>query len=72
MRRRDFIFLLGVAAVAWPLAARAQQSEQVRRIGVILPAATDDPEFQAWVAAFRQALQELGWVDGRNVRIDIR
>jgi putative ABC transport system substrate-binding protein len=72
VRRRDFVFLLGVAAVAWPLAARAQQSEQVRRIGVILPAATDDPEFQAWVAAFRQALQELGWVDGRNVRIDIR
>jgi ABC-type uncharacterized transport system substrate-binding protein len=71
MRRRDFITLLGGAAAAWPLAARAQQPERVRRIGVLLNATADNPDYQAWVGAFRQALQELGWVDGRNVRIDI-
>jgi putative ABC transport system substrate-binding protein len=71
MQRRDFITLLGGAAAAWPIAARAQQPERVRRIGVLLNAAADNPDFQAWVGAFRQALQELGWVDGRNVRIDI-
>ncbi|MGB8515265.1 MAG: ABC transporter substrate-binding protein, partial [Pseudolabrys sp.] len=54
----------------WPLAAWAQQGEQMRRIGVLLGATADDMEFQAWVGAFRQALQELGWIDGRNVRID--
>jgi putative tryptophan/tyrosine transport system substrate-binding protein len=68
MRRREFISLLGGAAAAWPLAALAQQGE--RRIGVLLGASEDDTEFQAWVVAFRQALQELGWIDGRNVRID--
>jgi ABC-type uncharacterized transport system substrate-binding protein len=72
MRRRDFITLLGAAAAMGPFAARAQQGEQQRRIGVLLPAPTDDPDYQAWVGAFRQALQELGWIDGRNVRIDIR
>ena len=72
MRRREFITLLGGAAVAWPLAARAQQPERTRRIGVLLGATADDTEFQAWVGAFRQALQELGWTDGRNIRIDYR
>jgi putative ABC transport system substrate-binding protein len=71
MRRRDFITLLGGAAVAWPLAARAQ-TERVRRIGVLLPATSDDAEFQARVGAFLQGLQQLGWTIGRNVRIDIR
>jgi ABC-type uncharacterized transport system substrate-binding protein len=72
MRRRDVIRLLGGAAVAWPLAARAQQAERMRRIGILLPAAADDPAWQAWVGAFLQALGELGWTIGRNVRIDTR
>ena len=63
--------LLGGAA-AWPLAARAQQGERMRRIGVLMPGAADDTEFQTRVAAFHQALQHLGWSIGRNVRIDIR
>ena len=71
MKRREFITLLGGAA-AWPLAARAQQGERMRRIGVLMGQAADDPEAQARVAAFVQGLQELGWTDGRNVRIDIR
>src|SRR5438034_7720215 len=69
MRRRKFITLLGGAA-AWPLAARAQ--ERVRRIGIILPAAADDAQFQARVGAFHQGLALLGWTIGRNVRIDTR
>ena len=72
MRRREVITLIGGAAAAWPLAARAQQPEQMRRIGVLMNRAADDPEGQASVAAFHQALQHLGWSDGRNVRIDIR
>ena len=72
MRRREFITLLGGAAVAWPLAARAQQPERMRRIGVLLPAAADDAEFQARVGAFLQGLALLGWTIGRNVRIDTR
>ena len=72
MRRREFITLLGGAAAAWPLAARAQQPERMRRIGVLLPAAADDAEFQAGVGAFLQALALLGWTIGRNVRIDTR
>jgi ABC-type uncharacterized transport system substrate-binding protein len=71
MERRAFIALLGGAA-AWPLAARAQQSDRVRRIGVLMNLAADDPEGQARLAAFLQRLQELGWIDGRNVRIDTR
>src|SRR5262245_9585616 len=71
MRRRTFITLLGGAAAAWPLAARAQQ-ERVRRIGVLMPSAADDPEFQARMTAFLQELAQLGWIDGRNVRIDTR
>jgi putative tryptophan/tyrosine transport system substrate-binding protein len=72
MRRREFIGLVGGAAAAWPLVARAQQPEQVRRISVLLPATADDPLFQARVGAFLQALALLGWTIGRNVRIDTR
>jgi putative tryptophan/tyrosine transport system substrate-binding protein len=71
MRRREFITLLGSAA-AWPLAARAQQPERVRRIGVLMNLAADDSEGQARLAAFAQALKQLGWSDGRNLRIDTR
>jgi putative ABC transport system substrate-binding protein len=71
MRRREFITLLGGAA-AWPRAARAQQPGPMRRMGVLLPHTESDPEAQARVATFRQALQELGWTDGRNIRIDHR
>ena len=71
MKRRDFITLLGGAA-AWPLGASAQQPERMRRIGVLLLATADDLEFQARLAAFVQALQQLGWTDGDNLRIDIR
>jgi putative ABC transport system substrate-binding protein len=72
MKRREFITLIGGAAAAWPLAARAQQGERMRRIGVLLALAADDAYGQAQVAVFQQALQQLGWNDGRNVRIDIR
>jgi putative ABC transport system substrate-binding protein len=72
MQRREIITLLGGAAVAWPFAARAQQPERMRRIGIILPAAADDADFQAWVGAFLQGLGQLGWTIGRNVRIDTR
>ena len=68
MRRREFIILLGGAAAAWPLAARAQQPERMRRIGVLMSTAADDPEGQARIAAFLHGLQQLGWTDGRNVR----
>jgi hypothetical protein len=72
IRRREFITLLGGAAAAWPLAARAQQPERVRLVGIILPATADDVEFQARVGAFLQGLQQLGWSIGRNLRIDTR
>jgi putative ABC transport system substrate-binding protein len=72
MQRREFISLLGGAAATWPLTAQAQQPEQTRRIGVLMNRAADNPEGQAAVAAFRQALQQLGSSDGRNVRIDTR
>src|SRR5215510_5726956 len=71
MRRREFLGALGAAAV-WPLATRAQEGERVRRIGIFLSAAADDPRFQTWVEAFLQALALLGWTIGRNVRIDAR
>src|SRR5258708_15058044 len=72
LRRREFIALLGGAAAAWPLAARAQQPERMRRIGVLWNAAADDPESSRRRTAFVHGLQELGWTDGRNLRIDIR
>jgi putative ABC transport system substrate-binding protein len=71
VNRREFITLLGCAA-AWPLAAHAQQGDRMRRIGVLLPVATDDAEFQTRVGAFLQALQQLDWTIERNVEIDIR
>ena len=71
MKRREFIALLG-GATAWPVVARAQQGERMRRIGVLLPATSDDAQFQTWVGAFLQALAQLGWTIGRNVRIDTR
>ena len=71
MRRREFITVLGGAAV-WPVSARAQQPERVRRIGVLLPGAADDVEFPTRVGAFQQGLQQAGWTIGRNVRIDTR
>jgi putative ABC transport system substrate-binding protein len=72
VKRREFITLLGGAAVAWPLAARAQQGERPRRIGVLMNLTPDDAEGQARLAAFLQGLQEAGWAVGRNVRIDLR
>src|SRR5215469_817157 len=72
MRRRDFITLLGGAAVAWPLAARAQQDDRVRRIGVLMQLNENDPLSKSIVSAFTQALADLGWTDGRNVRMDLR
>ena len=71
MQRRDFITLLGGAAVAWPFAARAQQDTRMRRIGALV-GADDDMDTQTRIGAFRQGLQQLGWVDGQNVRIDVR
>jgi putative ABC transport system substrate-binding protein len=72
MKRRDVIKLIGGAAASWPLAVRAQQHDEVRRIGVLVNVAADDPEAQTSVAAFKQALQQLGWSEGRNLRIDFR
>ena len=72
MNRREVITLLGGATAAWPLAARAQQPKVMRRVGVLMNLAADDAEGQTRVAAFLQQLQQLGWTDGRNVRIDIR
>jgi putative ABC transport system substrate-binding protein len=66
MRRREFITLLGGGAVAWPIGATAQQREQARRIGILLPGTADDPVFQARLAAFYQELALLGWSIGRN------
>jgi putative ABC transport system substrate-binding protein len=71
MRRREFITLIGGAA-AWPVVARAQQAERVRKVGVLNGQAANDPDAQANIAAFLQGLQQLGWTDGRNVRIDHR
>ena len=70
IRRRDFITLLGSAAAVWPVATRAQQSERMRRIGVLMNIAADDPEAQARMTAFAQELAQLGWIAGRNVKID--
>src|SRR5262252_8185279 len=72
LRRREFIAVLGGAAVAWPLVARAQQPARARRIGVLINQPANDPPLQARNAAFLQGLQELGWMVGRNVQIDYR
>src|SRR5262249_46027296 len=71
VNRRDLIALLGTTAVTWPLAARAQQGERMRRIGVLMAFAESDREGQSLVAAFREGLRKLGWAEGRNIRIDI-
>jgi len=72
MRRRQFLGLIGVAAATWPVAAWSQQSEHVRRVGLLMGLASDDPDAQAVVAALHQGLQEAGWMVGRNIRIDVR
>jgi putative tryptophan/tyrosine transport system substrate-binding protein len=72
MRRREFIAGLGGAATAWPLAAHAQQSERIRRIGVLIAGDENDPERKRHLSAFTQVLADLGWADGRNVRMDFR
>jgi ABC transporter substrate binding protein len=72
MRRREFSALLGSAAVAWPLAARAQQGERMRRVGVLMTTASDDPESHARLTPFVKGLKELGWTDSRNVQFDFR
>ena len=72
MRRRDFITLVGGAAAAWPLAARAQRGERVRRIGVLMAFSESNPQFRSLIDTFMQRLTRLGWVDGRNVQIDVR
>ena len=71
MKRREFITLLGGAAT-WPLAARAQQPAQIRRVGMLIGYAENDPETQARLSAFRQALEQLGWKEGRSIRLDYR
>ena len=72
MRRREFITLLGGAAAAWPVAAGAQQPERMRRIGVLMALAADDPEGQTRIKVFEQGLNELGWSVERNLRIEYR
>ena len=72
MQRRDFIKVIAGSAVAWPLAARAQQRERMRQVGMLLSGTADDAVFQTWVGAFLEGLAQLGWVIGRNVRIETR
>jgi hypothetical protein len=72
LRRREFITLVAGAAVAWPLGARAQQPERVRRVGVLMGVAENDAESKARIAAFRQGLADLGWTEDRNLRIEYR
>jgi putative ABC transport system substrate-binding protein len=72
MMRREFITLLGGATMAWSVATHAQQTERVRRIGVLMAFAESDHEAQSWVAAFREELRKLGWTEGRNSEIDTR
>jgi putative ABC transport system substrate-binding protein len=71
VKRREFITVLG-GATAWPLTARAEKNDGVRRVGVIMGFAENDEVWQAYLASFRQGLQELGWTDGRNIRFDYR
>src|SRR5215210_240683 len=72
MRRREFITLIGAAAASWPRAARAQQPDRMRRLGVLMAVAESDADVQKGIAILRQRLQELGWKDGHNIRIDYR
>src|ERR1700730_15768746 len=72
MRRRDFIAALGGAAAVWPRAARTQQSDRMRRVGVLMPDNENDPKAKFWFSKFMDGLRELGWTDGRDVRMDIR
>src|SRR6516162_2006085 len=72
MRRRQFIALFGGAAATWPLAARAQQREPLRRVAILVPIAKDTPGAQAFYTAFLKAFEQLGWTDGRNVQIEVR
>ena len=72
LNRREFVTLLGGAAAAWPIAARAQQPDRMRRIGVLQPLDENDPLAKLGVSAFTQALAGFGWIEGRNVRIDLR
>ena len=72
MRRREFLGVLGGSAIAWPSATRAQQSDRIRTIGLLVAGTADDPEYQARIGAFLKGLEQLGWIDGRNVRIDFR
>src|SRR5712691_2416702 len=72
MRRRSFLTFIGGAAAAWPLAARAQQAERMRRVGVLMGIAETDVEGRRYIAAFRQKLGELGWIEGNNIGIDDR
>src|SRR6266704_1707099 len=72
MRRRNFLGLLGGAAAAWPLTARGQQNERVRRIGILMGFAENDEVWQAYLGSFRRSLKDIGWIEGRNIRFDYR
>src|SRR5215216_5295329 len=72
MRRREFLGILAGTAAGWPLAAHAQQAERMRRIGVLMGLAANDPEGQVLITRWLQALQQLGWIEGRNLQVDIR
>ena len=72
MRRREFITLVGGAAAMWPLTARAQQPERARRVGILLAGSAEEPDYQARVAASLKELQQLGWSEGRNLRVEVR
>jgi putative ABC transport system substrate-binding protein len=72
MRRREFLGVLSGTAITWPFAAGAQQPDQMRNIGLLVAGAADDPEHQGRIRAFQKQLEQLGWIDGRNARIDIR
>ena len=72
MRRRSFIGILGGAAAGWPLGARTQQADRLRLVGALMGIAEGDPEGRVWVSAFRKGLEDAGWVEGRNLRLDLR